>query len=272
MSRPTPERTPWAQSTVDTTDSAFLDTLHGQFPVSLIATPREAFVCRPRAQWMDIQDDPEVEGFDQIPLTGDSGRFESVFVSDHGEVALHEGMFMAASAPLLAFLRSADDQRFRLLVDGERVSGLVTISDLQKLPVYSVLFGVVLAVETLLMEWIRRKSKWDDDAWLKHLHPGQLGTIKKYWEEAQANNLAVDRLAVASFKHEMTAAIGLGLFDADDDTHERLKRVEALRHRVCHAIDIAPSPEHALAVPAETRNALSLASWLTGRINDLPEE
>lgn len=261
----------WAQTIAGTIANAPLAALHSRVPVSLIATPREALVARPRAQWQGIEADTALDGFDQIPLTGDGGRFESVFVRGAGERVLHEGMFMASGAPLLSFLRSADEQRFRLLVDGERVSGLVTISDLQKLPVYSVLFGVVLAVETLLMEWIRRECDGNEARWLQHLHKKQRDTIERYWTQAQEANLDVDRLAVASFDHEMTAATGLGLFATGDATHVRLKRVETLRHRVCHAIDIAPSVEHALTLPDDTRNALALAEWLTQQINDQPQ-
>ena len=41
---------------------------------------------------------------------------------------------------LLDFVRTADEHSCRLVVDGGRVTGLVSLSDIQKLPVRAALF------------------------------------------------------------------------------------------------------------------------------------
>src|SRR5690606_4928245 len=110
----------------------------------------------------------ELATFDQVPLT-EGDRIVAVFVRGEGVVELREDLFMAADAPLLTFLKTADRQRFRFLMEGEGISGLVTLSDIQKLPVYSVLFSLVVAAEMLLMDWIRKASGGDDEVWLRHL-------------------------------------------------------------------------------------------------------
>ena len=52
------------------------------------ATPRDwARVPARATQWQEIEGDSALDAFDQIPLTGDRGHFESVFVRYEGERA-----------------------------------------------------------------------------------------------------------------------------------------------------------------------------------------
>jgi hypothetical protein len=255
--------TRWASRVVDTKDGHFLQAIRSQGPVTLIATPRSALRCRPAPSWRRIENDSALADFDQIPLTSRDGRrIESVFVRGEGRAPLNADMFMAADAPLLSFVESADRQRFRfLLADGE-VAGLVTLSDLQRLPVYALLFGLVIAVEVLLMDWIRKVCGAAADAWLEDLNAKQRGTIERHWKAAQRSNVAIDRLSCATFGQEIDAAIGLGLFMRDDESHQRLCALKTLRDQICHAAEVAPTPEYALKIPAHVRDAQRLAEWL----------
>ena len=266
-------RVPTSAHPLATPADEFLAVVRSGVPVSAISTPRAALHLGREDAWEAVAEDSALADFDQIPLTDAAGEtITAVFMRDEGPHPLRplrEDMFMSAEAPLLAFLETADRQRFRLLVDGGRVTGLVTISDLQRLPVYSVLFSLVVAVEMLLMDWIRRASV-DDEDWLQHLKSGDRRQIERYWERRRAENLHVDRLAVASFTHELTAADGLGLFRDDASRRGALERLIGLRDQVYHGIDIAPTAAHALELPDHARNALSLVAWLHAQINDLP--
>jgi hypothetical protein len=195
---------------------------------------------------------------------------EAVFERGNGRLALREDMFIAADAPLLSFLESADQQRFRFLLLDSTVSGMVTISDIQKLPVYSVLFSLLIAVEMSLMEWIRRRCGQDQDAWLAELRVKQREKIEDYWKQAREKNLNIDRLNCASLHHEIVAAEGLGLFKGHAAQQRRLQDLKALRDMVYHAAEFAPNAEEALKIPARVRDAHTVAAWLQEQIALLP--
>jgi hypothetical protein len=260
----------WASNPLGTSASVFLAAVRSETPVALIGTPRADLKCRVKTRWRGIENDPGLADFDQVPLTNRDGvNIEAVFVRGTGFVDLQECMFVASDAPLISFLESADQQRFRFLLDDRSISGLVTLSDIQKLPVYSVLFGLVIAVEMLLVDWIRKTCGTDQDAWLEHLKKTQRGSVERYWKEASDRNLAIDRLSCASFGQEIQAAEGLGLFKMTEAHHRKLKALEALRHQICHAAEIALTPEQALTIPNHVRNAHATASWLQARIEEL---
>lgn len=260
----------WASRPLGASASAFLAAVRSEVPVALIATPRADLKCHPASRWQEIKRDPQFDDFDQVPLTGNDGEhIEAVFVRRQGRAELREDMFMAADAPLISYLESADQGRFRFLLEDRSVSGLVTLSDIQKLPVYPVLFGVVIAVEMLLMEWIRTRCGANPDAWLDLLHTKQRNAIETHWDKARSQNLAIDRLSCASFGQELRAAAGLGLFEGDDERRESLQALEELRHQVCHASEFALTPEQALKIPAQVRQARDAASWLQTKIDGI---
>jgi hypothetical protein len=235
--------------------------------VSLIATPRAELKCRPFGEWEDLGAHPDFADFDQVPLTDDQGqRIEAVFVREQGRLALREDMFIAADAPLLSFLESADQQRFRFLLMDSTVSGMVTISDIQKLPVYSVLFSLLIAVEMSLMEWIRKRCGKDQDAWLAKLKEKQRKNVEDYWKQAQEKNLNIDRLNCASLHHEIVAAEGFGLFTGHAAQQKRLQDLKALRNMVYHAAEFAPNAEEAIKIPARVRDAHTVVAWLQEQI------
>jgi len=232
-------------------------------PVALIATPRAALRCRSKKDWRKIENDPDLAQFDQVPLTDASEkRIEAMYVKDIGVIDLREDMLIAADAPLISFVESADEQRYRLLLSDLRVSGMVTLSDLQKLPVYSLLFSLVIAVEMLVMEWIRAGCGPDEDCWLQYLDNGQRKSIEKHWNDAVRENLDIDRLSCASFGQELKAAIAFGLFHDQEDKVKELKAIERLRHQVFHGVDFAPTPEQALKIPVYVRQAQALVESL----------
>src|SRR5690606_39078753 len=100
---PSTER--WASPLIDSGAGSTLHAARAQGPVRLIATPWNVVATRPAAEWEAAETDDALQDFDQIPLTAaDSAQVTAVYVRSAGVVPLHAGMFMAADAPLLAFV------------------------------------------------------------------------------------------------------------------------------------------------------------------------
>lgn len=257
----------WSSPVIDAT-TCHWQTVRQQGTVRLIATPWKDVHHRLLEDAPAVETDQTLRDFDQIPLLA-GGQVVSIFVRHQGVVPVHSGMFMAADSPLLDFIESADRQRFRLLLQGGEVIGLVTLSDLQRLPVYSLLFSLSIAVEALLVEWIRRRCGKDADAWLEHLSAAERRRIEQHFERAVRANVAIDRLSCASLRQELEAAIGLGLVSRGGPQHGSLESLARLRDAVCHVQELAATPEQALALPARVREATTLAEWLQRELLEL---
>ncbi|MGO4843671.1 hypothetical protein AB4144_66485, partial [Rhizobiaceae sp. 2RAB30] len=68
--------------------------------------------------------------------------------------ALREAHLIGADASILSFVKEADTRPFRLLVSERGIVGLVSLSDLQKLPVRAALFGLVTGLEMAMTDAI----------------------------------------------------------------------------------------------------------------------
>jgi hypothetical protein len=257
----------WASLAMGTSGTEFLAAIRSEIRVGLIATPRANLNCHRKDRWQEVEDDPDLADFDQVPLINRRGaEIEAVFIRGTGLVELREDMFMASDAPLISFLESADRQRFRLLLSDRSVSGMVTLSDVQKLPVYSVLFSLLNAVEMVLMDSIRNTCGANKDHWLQYLSKTQQRAIEHNWDKAAKENLAIDRLSCATFGQEIQAAAGLGLFEDALEYRESLLALAKLRNTVYHAAEFALTPEQALKLPKHVRDAQSVTSWLRKQI------
>jgi hypothetical protein len=257
----------WASDPLKVSANNFLAAVRSEIPVSLIATPRSQLKCACHRQWEKIALNPDLADFDQVPLTDDRGiQIEGVFVRGKDRLDLREEMFMAADTPLLSFLETADRVRFRFLLSDSDISGMVTLSDVQKLPVYSVLFSLLIAVEMLLIDWVRKRCRNAPDEWFRILDKPQRNKIEKDWQDALSKNMAIDRISCASFPNEIEAAKRLGLFEKDEDQHAKFEQLKSLRNQVCHAFELAPNLTQALKLPCLVRNALEVINFLHQKI------
>jgi hypothetical protein len=142
-----------------TAESNRMKLLQDRLPVELIATPRTALLtCRSDETVAAVMARND-EGFDYFAVidAAERGRERIVGLIElvpylHGKKPesnvqdqmqrLSEDNLIGADAGILTFLRSADRVGCRLVMSGAEISGLVTLSDLQQLPVRAALFAL----------------------------------------------------------------------------------------------------------------------------------
>jgi hypothetical protein len=85
-----------------------------------------------------------------------------------------------------------------LVVSNSGIIGLVSLSDLQRLPVRAVLFSVITGFEITMMEVIKRSFSSDED-WLCCLSEGRRKKIKDTIAESHRGDGFVDALLFTQF-------------------------------------------------------------------------
>jgi CBS domain-containing protein len=109
-----------------------------------------------------------LHGFDYLPvrrtangpiigiISADAMRNEG---RDRNVAQIYEPLgpddLISAEASLLHFVWPADQQPRRLVLEGKDIRGIVTLSDIQKLPVRISLFSLFIHFELLLTEYLR---------------------------------------------------------------------------------------------------------------------
>ena len=264
-----------------------LETILENLAVNLIATERKSLVtCAADESITTVVERNQVDRFDYMPVTqSDVGRAASPtkiigllelvpFIDGmnkpHGLVrermhSLSEENLIGADASILAFVRDADRQKCRLVVSGREISGLVSLSDLQRLPVRAVLFAMVTHLEIVMAYSIRRELS-DSTDWLGRLSPGRQKKLKEHAKDSRSDDSFVDMLLFTQFSDKIDIIKKSPNFLFGRKKFEKeLKNVEKLRNKLAHANDYAASRDAASCV-CETVRVMDdwihrLSSW-----------
>ncbi len=236
-------------------EAALAAALERGFPVRLIGTFEGIVTCAIDEPLAVVAARAETQAFDQLPVVENErivgllrrrpGSLPAVGKVRDAFARLDETMLIAADADILGFLAGAKASPCRLILDGARITGLVSKSDLQKLPVRSLLFHIVTHLELAMAAWIRRYFP-DDATWLGVLTRSRREAVEARYRGLAEARLAVDRLTATMFADKRavilrTASLPVSRNRAKED----FEAIEALRDAVAHIGDYALSQEAA---------------------------
>lgn len=224
-------------------------------------TTFDLHTCGPDEDLSALLGDPDLMGFDQIPVSRD-GHIVGVVHREGGSnaVKVNERMasldgsrLIAAQAPLMAYLRVAPSGPYRLVVTEEGISGIVTRSDLLKLPVRLLAFAFVTHLEMLMADVIRDRCHADSEVWLKYLTDGRRQKISEKQRSLGRYSLDPALLELADFcDKRVIAGKLLGL---DREFTGDLEEIEKLRNPLAHAATFAGTDAEVSIFVERMRNA-----------------
>jgi hypothetical protein len=274
----------WAANAVTDDAEATLAAFQEGLPVGLIATARSAFkTCRLDEHLSAVVARNHANSFDYLPVVEGSGDRDQAsdriiglvelvpfmqgteprgFVRD-GMRPLSEENLIGADASILTFLRDADRKQCRLIVSGPEISGLVSLSDLQRLPVRAALFAMVTHLEITMAHAIRTEFKQSDD-WIGRLSPERQCKARNKVAEAKSQDTFVDTLLFTEFCDKVTIIRKSPDFRWSKTGFEsELAQVQSLRNDLAHANDYAPTRDAAIQVCEIVRSMDRWIEWLT---------
>jgi hypothetical protein len=257
------------------------EALHSGLTVELISTPRDALMtCTPN-DTLSVVMGRNIDSYDFIPVIAQApgnkahvlGLFHAAkffhapspegYVKEH-YFPLSEEFLIGADASILDFIKTADERPCRLVISGSGIAGLVSLSDLQNLPVRAALFALITGFEITMAEAIKRKFPVDED-WLRCLNDGRQQKIKNEIAESRKDDGFVDTLLFTQFCDKadiITKSCDLAISETAFRT--KLKDIEKLRNNLAHANEYAASPEQARKVCAVVKDLLALREKIAG--------
>jgi hypothetical protein len=257
----------WSRPQLGTDSSELFSSIEEGLTVRLIATFKPK-VCGIGDDLQAVIDRQDLQQFDYVPVKdGDrtagllhrSARrnTESRLVGEAMD-PLHEGILISSDSGILSFIERAGAHPCQLVLHDDRLGGLVTLSDLQKLPVRPALFLLVTHVELLMVEWIRARGSSEEK--LMSLLPNKRrDKVDREWNRLRKHNLAVDRLTATQFCDKRDLLLKLNFVSGNNQKAEAKKDLEnveqLLRNPLAHAGDFALNEEKALEVVSTVRTA-----------------
>ena len=189
-------------------------------------------------------------GYDRVPVKDEKGCIVAVLERTNGELSeivkdcmkpLDDSVLVSAEEPLNKFIPSmADEPHYRLVLRGMKIDGIVTRSDLLKLPVRLLVFARVTHLEMLIARIIQANCMNYDD-WLRHLSQKEQDDIKKGHGELERSRDDPPLLELTQLGQKIR--ILRKILSLDDNTCSRLEEVRHLRNSIAHAKDFAGNEE-----------------------------
>ena len=185
--------------------------------------------------------------FDQIPVRRGSsivGILEREKCSSgNGKVEkymspLDDSVLVAAETPLLDFITG--DALYRLVLRGSKIEGIITRSDMLKLPVRLLAFSLVTHVETLLNRVIRAKGV-EPTMLITYLKLDRQDAIAKSLKKLEEEKREIDPLELTYLSDKRESAKRLGIFRSYE--LKNLKEINELRNTIAHQVNYTES-EH----------------------------
>jgi hypothetical protein len=252
---------PWVADPLDDGSIAAVEAMERAVTVDLIGTFEPQLVCCALSDEIaGLLSNSTYAQFDYLPVRSDYrvvgllplGEFRDATMNPTGPTAGHamrpldQSILITSGTGVLRYIEEAEESPCRLVLRQTRIAGIVTISDLQKLPVRPALFLVVTHLELLMAAAIRSRFAGQfAEAWLALLGSRREG-VEERWRDLNSKNLAIDRINATQFADKRQILIKSGLLQCSRFQAEReLTAIERLRDSLAHASDYALTIESA---------------------------
>lgn len=246
-------------SSLDGDHDAILSHLERSTPVRLMATIGDFVSTNTAASVRDAVALADECRFDYLPVCEGLGGpvvglFERKIAPLEPDLAVGTVMqplssvnLIAIDAPLLQFVLSADKSPCRLILDDTEIRGLVTLSDIQRLPVRTALFSLFIHLELLLTDALRREIGPDRSPF-DCLSSKRAEEARERWGTFRASGLDHDPYSALMFSDKKTIAKKLKLCKLSGERIDtELNSIEAkLRNPIAHGADYALTEATAL--------------------------
>lgn len=190
----------------------------------------------------------QFEGIDQVPVRQGKSIVGVITRECQGVIhPLDESMLISAQEPITKLIPLiAEHPPYRLVLLGGRIRGIVTRSDLLKLPVRLFVFTLVTHLELLMADIIRTKypNSQDELQWLQFLNRERQEKVKENQQSRKRGNLDLPLLEFTDFCDKRDIVRKIFSLPSRRKFKDDLEKIEKyLRNPVAHAASYAQNDQ-----------------------------
>ena len=257
-----------------------LQRVQGGLTVDLIMVPRDEFMTCRLDETVGAVVIKNTEKFSYLPVADPNKQIiglynaerwfegnppEAVVADDYHP--LSEQIVIGADASIFDFIRQADAYPTNLVVSRERIAGLVSLSDIQQLPVRAALFSLITSLEMAMGSAIAHR--WpDENDWIALLSEGRLEKMSEEIKAAKRNDTFIDAVSFTQFSDKADLIRKSGnLSGSRRSIDTQLKEIRKLRDNLAHANRYADTPAAAKSVCGVVRSIYAIKRELLENIS-----
>lgn len=268
----------WASET----DIGFevLEKVQDSLPVGMIMTLRSNLMTCTRDETAFQVKEKNTSEFSFLPVIDEKGQYLGLYNAErwfqctapdkpigNDFESFSEDLIIGADASIIEFVQRADDRPTRLVVSGHHVAGLVSLSDLQALPVRASLFTLITSLEIAMAKRIEAEWPNTPDAWLQMLSVGRRDQVREMVNRAKADDNFVSAIAFTQLSDKTTVIrkarmVGGSINSLKND----FNAIRDLRDRIAHSNSYAETSASARFVCVMVRRIIEIKTELLAGI------
>lgn len=244
--------------------------VQGGLTVSLIMAQRTSLMTCTRSDRQDELRRKNINDYSTLPVVDGDKRIIGLYDASRWFIdsapseqvgndftPVSESILIGADASIFDFLRSADKNPTQLVVREHGIAGLVTLSDIQHLPVRAALFTLITGFEMVMAALI--KTVWPDDEWQSELSGPRRAVLDAEIKKAREQDAYTGDLVLTQFCDKATLIRKTERLTGSKSKLEAVtKKAERLRNKLAHGNHYATKPKDAMAICQLVRDILEL--------------
>ena len=259
-------------------DINYQSILQERLNISMIMTPKnELKVCKLNDNILKLIKN-NTESFTYLPVIDNSKNFIGVVnilkeINDFAKSQTVENFFQPISEKLIIggnssiidFIKNIKEEPFKLVISKNKVSGFVTFSDLQKIPVRVSIFSLITELEIAISTFISNKFD-NDNHWMKLLSKGRKEKINLKISQIKENDNYVSKIIFTELSDKLDIILKLKLLKLSGKVQKKyFEEITKIRNKVAHSSDYADSRENC----NDTSKTINFISNLLDDISNL---
>jgi hypothetical protein len=205
--------------------------------------------CNVRDQAQQIRDQMDLKDYDVIGVEENGMVIGFVLREDLKEGTCKDyfrsfspSELVSESTPLIQTLFIFKNTQRLFIIEGNRITKVVTLADLQKTPIRMLLFGVISLVEMHLYRIIN--EYFTGDSWKKHLSDKRIQQAEELFLQRKARNEAIelsdclqlcDKRDIVLDEQPLRDLLGI---ESKSKGKDFFKKLEFLRNNLAHSQDL----------------------------------
>jgi len=189
--------------------------------------------------------------FDVLGVKGDDGKVVGYVVNDEPGKGIVEQFrkdfsideIVSNGAPIANHIANISKMKRLFVLANNGIDGIVTIADLQKMPVRLMIFGIISLLEMVLLEWIRKQFPHDE--WKDMIRENRLEKAEELYKQRQRKHQEIELVDCLQLCDKWTVLMKaegnipreLG-FTSKGSAERYFKQLENVRNSLAHGQNI----------------------------------
>ena len=176
---------------------------------------------------------------------------------------INEKLIIGGNSNINQFIKNVIEEPFKLVISKNEISGLVTMSDMQKIPVRVSIFSLIIELEIMMSELINKLYP-DENSWMKLLTPSRINKINQEEIAVKKSDNFVSKILFTQFgdKAKIIEKSKILSF-SQKKLKKKFEDVRKLRDLVAHSSEFAETDEMCYSASKSVNFTLTLLSEIS---------